>query len=208
MGKGFTELDDLYRMFLQHPVVCTDSRSVPAGSIFFALRGENFNGNLYAKRAINAGAAYAVVDDPSLNGKNRFLLVADVLTTLQLLASKHRQSLGIPVIAIGGSNGKTTTRELVHAVLAKKFRVSATKGNLNNHIGVPLTLLGIARDAEIAVVEIGANHLGETASLAELVRPTHGLVTNNGLDHLEGFGSEKNVRIANGELYKFLLSSR
>jgi UDP-N-acetylmuramoyl-tripeptide--D-alanyl-D-alanine ligase len=208
-------IEDLYRIFLQHPSICTDSRNLRPGDLFFALKGENFNGNLFAVRAIENGAAYAIVDEsvqaeiissPTLssNANSSMILVEDVLTSLQALAAYHRNQYSIPFIAITGSNGKTTTKELVHAVLSEKYKTYTTEGNLNNHIGIPLTLLKIKRDAEIAIVEMGANHLGEIAGYCAYTRPTHGLITNCGKAHLEGFGSIEGVRKGKGELFDYL----
>ncbi|NUQ25201.1 MAG: UDP-N-acetylmuramoyl-tripeptide--D-alanyl-D-alanine ligase [Saprospiraceae bacterium] len=199
-------LDHLYAIFQQHPRCCTDSRMVQRGDIFFALRGDNFDGNQYAAKALEAGATYVVVDDPLVyrEGDARYLLVDNVLLTLQDLARFHRRKFDIPVIAIGGSNGKTTTKELVSAVLRNHYPMYATPGNLNNHIGVPLTLLHIPPKTEVAVVEMGANHQGEMAFLCRIAEPTHGLLTNIGKEHLEGFGSIEGVRQAESELYRYL----
>lgn len=174
-------------------------------SIFFGLRGEHFDGNQYAAEALNRGARFAVVDDPSFSDGGQYIRVGDSLSTLQELAAHHRaQLLRIPVVAITGSNGKTTTKELVADLLSSKYRVRATLGNLNNHIGVPLTLLGMDSDTEIGIVEMGANHAGEIALLCRLARPDCGLITNIGQAHLEGFGSLEGVRKAKGELYGYL----
>ncbi|MBK8555115.1 MAG: UDP-N-acetylmuramoyl-tripeptide--D-alanyl-D-alanine ligase [Lewinellaceae bacterium] len=172
--------------------------------MFFALKGENFNGNAFAAQALASGAAWAVVDDPSLAGDARMLLVPDVLTALQDLALHHRRQFMIPILAIGGSNGKTTTKELVHAVLCKQYPCHATKGNLNNHIGVPLTLLSMPAETEVAVVEMGANHAGDIQKLCQITEPTHGLLTNIGKEHLEGFGNLEGVKQAEGELFDYL----
>jgi UDP-N-acetylmuramoyl-tripeptide--D-alanyl-D-alanine ligase len=174
------------------------------GSIFFALRGDSFDGNAYADEALRAGCAYAVVDDPSVQDDERMILVENGLETLQRLAALHRQTLGIPVIGITGTNGKTTTKELLAAVLSQKYRTLATPGNLNNHVGVPLTLLRLTEADQIAVIEMGANHPGEIRALADIVRPDYGLVTNIGRAHLEGFGSLEGVIKAKAELYEFL----
>ncbi len=197
-------IQDLYNIYLQYPSVQTDSRKVKKGDIFFALKGENFDGNQYAASAVAAGATYAVVDDPVYATDESFILVDDVLNALQQLARHHRVQLDIPVLAITGSNGKTTTKELVVAVLSGKYKTYATIGNLNNHIGVPLTLLQIRPDAEIAVVEMGANHIGEIASYCTIARPDYGLITNCGKAHLEGFGSIEGVMKAKGELYDYI----
>lgn len=172
--------------------------------MFFALKGERFNANTFAAEALERGARWAVVDEKEYAIDDRFILVGDVLGTLQRLARHHRDYLDIPVIALTGSNGKTTTKELVHAVLSRKFRTQSTKGNLNNHIGVPLTLLAIARDTEIAVVEMGANHTGEIALLCELANPTHGFITNIGKAHIGTFGGLDNIVRAKSELYDYL----
>jgi len=191
--------------FLQHPIVTTDSRNVPAGSIFFALKGDTFDGNQYAKQAIQQGAVLAVVDDPSINGDN-IILVPDVLTTLQQLAHYHRCQTGTTIIGITGTNGKTTTKELVAAVLQRKYNVLYTQGNFNNHIGVPKTLLQLTSEHDIAVIEMGANHPGEIKTLVDIVCPDYGLITNVGRAHLEGFGSFEGVIRTKGELYDFLRS--
>ena len=194
---------DLHSIFRNHNQISTDSRQIIPGSIFFALKGDNFNGNKYANAAIEAGAACAVIDEPEYKNENTFL-VEDVLESLQQLARIHRGKFNIPVIAITGSNGKTTTKELTNAVLSQQFHVTATKGNLNNHIGVPLTLLGITNKTEIAIIEMGANHQGEIAALCEIAKPTHGLITNIGKAHLGGFGGFEGVIKAKSELYNFL----
>lgn len=195
---------ELYQYFKKHPHISTDSRNVMPGSIFFALKGENFDGNQYAHAALEQGAVYAVTDDPGIFGNEKILLVRNVLEALQQLSMLHRNTLNIPVIGITGSNGKTTTKELLAAALTAKFKVLATPGNLNNHIGVPLTLLSIRPEHEIGVVEMGANHIGEIAALCELARPTHGIITNIGKAHLEGFGGPEGVIKAKSELYNFL----
>jgi UDP-N-acetylmuramoyl-tripeptide--D-alanyl-D-alanine ligase len=198
------ELTELYQIYLQHPSVQTDTRKLKPGDIYFALKGPNFNGNAFASDAITSGASYAVVDEKEYATNDNCILVNDVLITLQQLALHHRTQLKIPFIAITGSNGKTTTKELVTAVLRKKFNTYATEGNLNNHIGVPLTLLKIKDDARMAIIEMGANHLKEIASYCEIALPTHGIITNCGKAHIEGFGSEEGVRKGKGELYDFL----
>jgi UDP-N-acetylmuramoyl-tripeptide--D-alanyl-D-alanine ligase len=195
---------ELYEIYLKHPSVQTDSRKVKQGDIFFALKGDNFDGNAFAAKALADGAAYAVVDNALVAVNDRYILTEDVLTTLQNLAGHHRLQLDIPVIAITGSNGKTTTKELLIAVLSAKYKTYATEGNLNNHIGVPLTLLKIGFDAEAAIVEMGANHIGEIASYCKIASPDYGLITNCGKAHLEGFGSLEGVRKAKGELYDFI----
>ena len=194
-------ITDLYKIYLANPSVQTDTRKLGKGDLFFALSGPNFNGNQFARKALELGAAYCVCDDVSIGAHPQFIFVEDVLDCLQALALYHRQQFNIPVIGITGSNGKTTTKELIHAVLTKKYKCYTTEGNLNNHIGVPLTLLKIKQDAEIAIVEMGANHMGEIASYCKYALPDHGLITNCGKAHLEGFGSEENIKIGKGELY-------
>lgn len=198
-------IEQLYQIYLSHPSVQTDTRKLQTGDLFFALRGPNFNGNQYAAAALAAGAAYAVMDDPAfVTEPDKMILVEDVLQTLQELALHHRRQFSIPFIAITGTNGKTTTKEMVRTVLGAQYRTHATAGNLNNHIGVPLTILSIPADAEMAVIEMGANHQREIAGYCTVALPTHGLITNVGKAHLEGFGSEEGVRIAKGELYDHL----
>ena len=200
-------IEALYSIYTKHPSVVTDTRKLKLGDLYFALKGPNFNGNVFALQALEQGAAYAIVDEEIPNGsafQERILFVDDVLTTLQALAKYHRQQFNIPFIAITGSNGKTTTKELVYAVLASHFKTYTTQGNLNNHIGVPLTLLSIPKDAEIAVIEMGANHLHEIQSYCSYTLPTHGMITNCGKAHLEGFGSEAGVKKGKGELFDFL----
>jgi UDP-N-acetylmuramoyl-tripeptide--D-alanyl-D-alanine ligase len=197
-------IEQLYAVYRQNPSVQTDTRKLQRGDIFFALKGPNFNGNAFARQALEAGAAFAVVDEDIDYATNKIYRVKDVLTALQQLARFHRQQFNIPFIAITGSNGKTTTKELVHAVLSSKFKTYTTQGNLNNHIGVPLTILGIDSDAQMAVIEMGANHLKEIESYCKIALPTHGIITNCGKAHLEGFGSIEGVRQAKGELYDFL----
>jgi len=197
-------IEELYKIYLQHSSVQTDTRKLQKGDLFFALKGPNFNANEFAEKAIIAGAAYAVIDEEQYAIAGKTILVGDVLTSLQQLAKHHRQQFKIPFIAITGSNGKTTTKELIHAVLSSTFKTYTTEGNLNNHIGVPLTILKIKRDAEMAVIEMGANHLREIASYCEIALPTHGLITNCGKAHLEGFGGEEGVRKGKGELYDYL----
>ena len=203
-------LSELYQLYLEHPVVTTDTRDCPEGSLFFALRGANFDGNAFARQALQSGCAYAVVDDPcvceavSASEASRYILVDDVLTPLQQLAAYHRRQLGIPVIQITGTNGKTTTKELTAAVLATKWHVLYTQGNFNNHIGVPKTLLRLNSAHQLAVIETGANHPGEIAELSALVDANCGLITNVGRAHLEGFGSFEGVIHTKGELYDYL----
>lgn len=198
------EISNLYSIFLNHPTVTTDSRNIPANSLFFALKGENFNGNDFAAEALNKGAAFAVIDESAFATDNRMILVDNVLLCLQQLANYHRNQLGLPILAITGTNGKTTTKELITAVLSKKFKVESTKGNLNNHIGVPLTLLSMTKNTEFGVVEMGANHPGEIKALCEIANPDFGLITNIGKAHLEGFGSFEGVIRTKSEMYDFI----
>ena len=204
------EISELYEIYKKYPSVQTDTRKIEKGDIFFALKGPNFNGNEFVQTAIEGGASYAVIDEKKFEIPDKTILVDDVLTVLQQLANHHRRQFnnaaggGIPFIAITGSNGKTTTKELIHAVLASTHITYTTEGNLNNHIGIPLTLLRIKEDAQMVVIEMGANHIGEIASYCEIALPTHGLITNCGKAHLEGFGSEEGVRKAKGELFDFL----
>lgn len=197
-------INELYAIYQRHPQVQTDTRKLQSGDLFFALKGANFNGNKFALQALEAGAAYAVVDEAIDASNKRLLQVPDVLTALQQLAKHHRWQFDIPIIAITGSNGKTTTKELIHAVLSSHFITYTTKGNLNNHIGIPLTLLQVKQDAQMAVVEMGANHLQEIAGYCTYTLPTHGIITNCGKAHLEGFGSAEGVRKGKGELYDFI----
>lgn len=198
------EIEKIYELYQSHPCVTTDSRNCPQGSLFFALKGASFNGNEFAKKSLEMGCAYAFVDEEQYADGKRIFLVHDCLTVLQQLASYHRQQLGIRIVGITGTNGKTTTKELVSSVLQKKYKTLYTQGNLNNHIGVPLTLLRLTKEHEIAVVEMGANHPGEIKTLVEIVRPNFGLITNVGKAHLEGFGSFEGVVRTKGELYDFL----
>ncbi len=197
-------IEEIYQLYLNHPVVTTDSRNCPQGSLFFALKGESFNGNLYAQQALEQGCSYAFVDEALYADDNRIILVDNVLITLQQLANYHRRQLGIPVLCITGTNGKTTTKELTAAVLSRKFNVLFTQGNLNNHIGVPLTLLKMNSTHELAVIETGANHPGEIGELAAIAEPDFGLITNVGKAHLEGFGSFEGVIRTKGELYQYI----
>ena len=197
-------VEKLYELFTKHQVISTDSRRIEPDALFFALKGDNFNGNIYAATALEAGASFAVIDEAVYNISDRYILVDDVLASLQELSRFHRLKLGIPVIAITGTNGKTTTKELITNVLSKKYRVTATKGNLNNHIGVPLTLLSMSTTTEIGVVEMGANHPGEIAELCEIALPDYGIITNVGKAHLEGFGSFEGVKKTKAELYRFV----
>ena len=199
-------IEKLHQLFLEFPQVCTDTRKISPNCIFFALKGDNFNGNAYAAEALKKGAAYAVIDEGETAGSTNLILVKDVLTTLQNLAKFHRNYCKATVIGLTGSNGKTTTKELITAVLSKKYRTIATKGNLNNHIGVPLTLLSISPDTEMVIVEMGANHLREIDFLCQLAMPDYGYITNFGKAHLEGFGSEEGVIKAKSELYDHLIA--
>ena len=197
-------LEELYAIYLRHPEVSTDSRRIPKDGLFFALRGERFDGNAYAEAALSAGAAYAIIDDPIHATDERMLLVEDSLHTLQLLAAHHRDALGLPLIAITGTNGKTTTKELTAAVLAQSYDLLYTEGNLNNHIGVPLTLLRLRSHHQLALIEMGASKPGDIAELTAIAHPNYGLITNIGQAHLEGFGSLEGVRRTKGELYEYL----
>ena len=200
------DITGLYYQFSRHleDGVTTDSREVKKGQIFFALRGDRFDGNRFASEAVQAGASFVVVDDPSVVVDERYLLVKDTLVALQELALFHRKKFDIPVIGITGSNGKTTTKELISRILSVKYKVNFTHGNLNNHIGVPLTILDMDQDTEMAIIEMGANHRGEIARLCEIANPDFGLITNIGKAHLEGFGSCEGVKTAKGELYEHL----
>ncbi len=202
------EISELYKIFKQYPSVSTDSRKIQKDSMFFALKGENFDGNLYAQTALDSGASYCIVDNPKYAVNQQCILVDDVLKTLQLLANFHRKQFSIPFIGVTGSNGKTTTKELISRVLSKKYKTAFTQGNLNNHIGVPLTLLSVTSEHEIAVIEMGANHQGEIAALCEIAEPTHGIITNVGKDHLEGFGSPEGVIKTKNELYQSLAKQK
>lgn len=195
------EIQELYQLFKNSTGICTDTRHLTKGQLFFALKGGNFNGNLFAANAIEDGASYAIVDEEMATADKRHILVDDVLHTLQELAAYHRMQMKIPVLAITGSNGKTTTKELIHKVLSKKFQTLATIGNLNNHIGVPLTLLRITEQTEIAIIEMGANHVGEIHDYCQWTQPNFGLITNIGLAHLEGFGGPQGVKKGKSELY-------
>jgi UDP-N-acetylmuramoyl-tripeptide--D-alanyl-D-alanine ligase len=196
--------EKLYNIYTKHPSVQTDTRKLKPGDLFFALKGDRFNGNEFAGQALSNGAIYSVIDDKGFEIPGKTILVDDVLAALQQLARYHRQKFSIPFLAITGSNGKTTTKELIHAVLSSSFITYTTEGNLNNQIGVPLTILKIKHDAEMAVIEMGANHLREIAGYCEIAMPTHGIITNCGKAHLEGFGSEEGVRKGKGELFDWL----
>lgn len=197
-------ISELYELFIHHPKVTTDSRNCPRGSIFFALKGEKFDGNQYAEKALATGCSYAVIDNPDYVTGERTILVNNVLTSLQQLATRHRKMLGIPVIGITGTNGKTTTKELLAAILSTKYNLLYTEGNLNNHIGVPLTLLRLNHDHEMAVIEMGASHPGDIKELVEIAQPNYGIITNVGRAHLEGFGSFEGVIKTKGELYDYM----
>lgn len=199
-----TDLSTLYKIYLEHPSVQTDTRKLKTGDLFFALKGPHFNGNVFAEKALQQGAAYAVIDDVSCRTNERMILVENVLTTLQQLARYHRDQFSIPFLAITGSNGKTTTKELVRSVLSKKFETYSTEGNLNNHIGIPLTILKIKKNVEMAVVEMGANHQKEIEGYCKIANPTHGIITNVGKAHLEGFGGIEGVKKGKGELFDHL----
>ncbi len=202
------ELSELYKLYQQHPLITTDSRNCPEGSIFFALKGESFDGNRFAKAALEKGCAYAVIDEREFaeEGNGRLILVDNVLTTFKELAREHRRRFDIPVIGITGTNGKTTTKELIAAVLGEKYNVMYTRGNFNNDVGVPKTLFSLRPEHEIAVVEMGASHPGDIKALVDYVEPTCGLITNVGRAHLQGFGSFEGVKRTKGELYDFLES--
>ncbi|HEX6172220.1 MAG TPA: UDP-N-acetylmuramoyl-tripeptide--D-alanyl-D-alanine ligase [Chitinophagaceae bacterium] len=197
-------IEELYKIYRQYPSVQTDTRKLKAGDIFFALKGPTFNGNSFAKQALDNGAACVVIDEKEFEIPGKTFLVPDVLSALQELALHHRKQFDISFLAITGSNGKTTTKELIHAVLSSSFKTYTTEGNLNNHIGIPLTILKIKPDAEMAVIEMGANHLKEISGYCQIALPTHGLITNCGKAHLEGFGSEEGVRKGKGELFDYL----
>ncbi|WP_103071064.1 UDP-N-acetylmuramoyl-tripeptide--D-alanyl-D-alanine ligase [Aquimarina sediminis] len=197
-------ISQIHQLFLESTGVCTDTRKIKPNTIFFALKGDNFNGNLYAKKAIELGASYAIIDEIDFKESEKYIVVDNVLKTLQNLASYHRKYLGTPIIALTGSNGKTTTKELINSVLSSGYNTTATVGNLNNHIGVPLTLLSMTKDTEIGIVEMGANHIGEIDFLCSIATPDYGYITNIGKAHLEGFGSIEGVFQGKTELYKHL----
>ena len=199
-----TTTENIYRLFNDFPKISTDSRKIEKGSIFFALKGDNFNGNKFAANSLDKGAAFSVVDEKEFVTSTKTILVNNVLKTLQDLANLHRKKLGIPILAITGTNGKTTTKELVSVILARKFKVSFTEGNLNNHIGVPLTLLRMNDETQFGVVEMGANHPGEIAQLCKIAEPDFGIITNIGKAHLEGFGSFEGVIKTKAELFNYI----
>lgn len=209
MLSEFISIEELHQLFLSCAMqVCTDTRKAEKGSMFFALKGENFDANLYAEKAILAGCSYAIVDNPKIISNPKFILVENVLNSLQELANYHRKKFNIPVLAITGSNGKTTTKELIGSVLSQKYNCLITQGNFNNHIGVPLTLLSLNSTHEIAVIEMGANHQGEINSLCEIAEPNYGLITNIGKAHLEGFGGFEGVKKGKGELFYYLKKNK
>lgn len=197
-------IDELYRIYLENPSVQTDTRKIKPGDIFFALKGPSFNGNHYTQVALDSGAYWCIVDEDTGISNEKVIRVSDTLETLQQLAKKHREQFSIPFIAITGSNGKTTTKELIHAVLSQQYKTYTTEGNLNNHIGIPLTILKIRKDAAMAVIEMGANHQKEIEGYCRYALPTHGLITNCGKAHLEGFGGEEGVKKGKGELFDYL----
>ncbi len=200
-------VEALHELFLAHHTVSTDTRKITKNSLFFALKGDNFNGNKFAEDALGKGAAYAIIDDKEYMTSKNCILVDNVLATLQKLATFHRNYCNAKIIGLTGSNGKTTTKELLYAVLSKKYRTVATQGNLNNHIGVPLTLLSIKEDTEIAIIEMGANHQKEIEFLCGIAQPDFGYITNFGKAHLEGFGGVEGVIKGKSELYDFLISN-
>jgi len=197
-------IQELYKHYIKNPIICTDTRKIEQGCIFFALKGEKFNGNEFAKQAIIEGASLVVIDEKEFKTSDKCLLVENVLETLQELANYHRKQLDIPFIGITGTNGKTTTKELINAVLSSKYKTSATAGNFNNHIGVPLTILSIPQNCDIAIIEMGANHMKEIDFLCNIAEPNFGLITNIGTAHIEGFGSKENIIKTKNELYQFI----
>ena len=197
------DINQLYEIYLKNPNVCTDTRKISDNCLFFALKGDRFNGNEYALKALELGASFAIVDDKTIKNDSRLIFVNDVLTTLQELARYHRLQLNIPVLGITGSNGKTTTKELSREVIKQKYKVKATIGNLNNHIGVPLTILDTSSDIEFLIVEMGANHQGEIDLLCKIALPDYVMITNIGKAHLEGFGGFEGVKLGKSEMYKF-----
>jgi UDP-N-acetylmuramoyl-tripeptide--D-alanyl-D-alanine ligase len=197
-------IKEIYKQYLNHSSICTDTRKIERDCLFFALKGENFNGNEFAKQALEKGAAFVIIDEKEHYIEEKCFLVKDVLTTLQELANYHRSQLNIPVIGITGTNGKTSTKELLNVVLSKRYKTVATQGNFNNHIGVPLTLLSIQKNTEIAIIEMGANHIGDIEFLCKIAEPNYGIITNIGTAHIEGFGSKEGVVKAKNELYQFI----
>lgn len=202
------KIQDIYQLYCKHYLVTTDTRNIRKNSLFFALKGDNFNGNRFAEKALSLGASYAIVDEKQYHTHPRIILVENVLETLQQLAKYHRTVLKTPIIGLTGSNGKTTTKELINVVLSKKYKTTATLGNLNNHIGVPLTLLTMTPETEIGIIEMGANHQEEIAFLCSLCQPNYGYITNFGKAHLEGFGGVEGVIKGKSELYTFLEENR
>jgi len=197
-------MEELHALFIEHPTICTDTRKITENCLFFALKGPNFNGNAFAQNALDKGAAYAIIDEESFKTSDNLILCDNVLETLQRLATYHRNHCKAKIISLTGSNGKTTTKELINAVISRKYKTIATQGNLNNHIGVPLTLLSIQPDTEMAIVEMGANHIGEIEFLCKIAQPDFGYITNFGKAHLEGFGSVEGVIQGKSELYYYL----
>lgn len=200
--------EELHQLFLKFPTVCTDTRKIVKDCIYFALKGDNFDGNFFAQEALSKGASHVIIDDKNYRVSDKYILVEDVLDSLQQLATFHRQHCNAKILCLTGSNGKTTTKELINAVLAKKYRTVATLGNLNNHIGVPLTLLSIKQDTEVAIVEMGANHQKEIEFLCTIAQPDFGYITNFGKAHLEGFGGVDGVIKGKSELYDYLLQNK
>lgn len=201
------EIKELYNIYLNHNTICTDTRKIKKNSLFFALKGDNFDGNKFAKDAIEKGSSFAIIDNENFKENEQYIVVKDVLSTLQELAKYHREQLKIPVIGITGSNGKTTTKELIKSVLSQKYNCFATYGNLNNHIGVPLSLLSINKNHEMAIIEMGANHQKEIEFLCTISQPDYGLITNIGKAHLEGFGGIEGVKKGKTELYQYLINN-
>jgi len=200
-------IENIYKLYKKHYLVDTDTRSIRKNTLFFALKGDNFNGNKFAEKALKKGASYAIVDEKKYQTNENIILVDNVLETLQKLATHHRKTLNIPILSLTGSNGKTTTKELINTILSQKFNTTATKGNLNNHIGAPLTLLSMTDKTEFGIVEMGANHLKEIEFLCSIAQPNFGYITNFGKAHLEGFGSLEGVIKGKSELYNFLKST-
>jgi UDP-N-acetylmuramoyl-tripeptide--D-alanyl-D-alanine ligase len=197
------EIVELYNLFTNSAGVCTDTRKIKQNCIFFCLKGENFNGNTFAKKAIEEGASYSIIDEKEYQTENT-ILVGNVLETLQKLANHHRKQFNIPFIGITGTNGKTTSKELINAVLSQHFKTHYTQGNLNNHIGVPLTLLSVPKECEIAIIEMGANHIGEINELCKIAAPNYGIITNIGTAHIEGFGSKEGIIQTKNEMYNYI----
>ncbi len=201
-------IEEIYQLYNQFPIITTDSRTVPAGSLYFALKGEYFDGNTFAEDALKKGAVYAIIDNKNYYKGEQYILVDDSLETLQNIARLHRKTINIKILAITGSNGKTTSKELIHAVLSRKYSVKSTSGNLNNEIGVPLTLLSMSSKNDIGVVEMGANHIHEIEKLCNIACPDFGIITNIGKAHLEGFGGYQGVIKAKSELYNYLINNK